>query len=221
MLRSQLSPNKSLVCAVVSFFAFCLLAAGVFFGRLHEGNLFVAQHIRSLANPALTSITLFITNLADWPGYVAFGVFLLVFPATRSSIGVPAILTLLISALINHLLKQCFAIERPEIWIIAETGYSFPSGHAMNATAFFGACAWLFIRRFKRARTCILATTALFILYVGFSRIYLGVHTLADVLAGYAAGVFVLCCAILFMKQTQPTAKQAYFSVDKHTSGKV
>ncbi len=75
------------------------------------------------------------------------------------------------------------------------TGYSFPSGHATNAATVFGGCAMR--REFSRAaRIILLAVAAL----VGFSRLYLGVHTPQDVLVGIAASLLVMALTAKLMK---------------------
>ncbi|HEX7063477.1 MAG TPA: phosphatase PAP2 family protein [Bacillales bacterium] len=94
--------------------------------------------------------------------------------------------------LLNWLLKSVFARPRPDLeHLIQVSYYSFPSGHAMNSTAFFGFLAFLFHHRLKRkgnqtAPVWIIA--CLLILLIGLSRVYLGVHYPMDVLGGFLAG---------------------------------
>jgi membrane-associated phospholipid phosphatase len=68
--------------------------------------------------------------------------------------------------------------------------YSFPSGHATTAMALFGLLAYFIYRHNSKNpyRKFILWAAAILILLVGFSRIYLGVHFLSDVLAGFILG---------------------------------
>lgn len=71
------------------------------------------------------------------------------------------------------------------------TGFSFPSGHALSSTALYGAIALIAaadVGTPARRRVFFLVAAALVGL-IGFSRLYLGVHYLSDVLAGFAIGV--------------------------------
>lgn len=99
----------------------------------------------------------------------------------------------LMGTLINQTLKLICKVPRP--WVkdpsfkpvgnaIEEaTGYSFPSGHTQNATTTFGAIAL-----FHRKRLGAVIALAAAIVLVGFSRMYLGVHTPADVLTSLGIG---------------------------------
>jgi undecaprenyl-diphosphatase len=75
--------------------------------------------------------------------------------------------------------------------LATERTFSFPSGHALVSLAVYGSIALVLARRLSRRhdRIILFAATALLILAIGFSRLYLGVHFLSDVLAGFAAGV--------------------------------
>lgn len=91
-------------------------------------------------------------------------------------------------------LKITFRISRP--WILdpefhpvasavpAATGYSFPSGHTQGGTCLFVPLA-LRSRKFWQKCLCILMFLA-----IGFSRMYLGVHTPKDVLTAMAVSLF-------------------------------
>ena len=107
--------------------------------------------------------------------------------------------------LANGLLKVTACAYRPWIRdtrivpygdsITTATGYSFPSGHTMNAATVFGGGA---VRRdFPRALRVMLG---IFVIFVAFSRIYLGVHTPQDVLAGIAAGTLVMFLTVKLMR---------------------
>ena len=88
---------------------------------------------------------------------------------------------------INVAAKAYFARSRPDLWLslTPETTYSFPSGHAMGSATLAVALALLAWR--TRARWWVVAAGAVFMLLVGLSRNYLGVHYPSDILAGWMA----------------------------------
>ena len=83
--------------------------------------------------------------------------------------------------------------------LATESTFSFPSGHALVSLAVYGSIALVLARHMstRARRAFLLGMTALLVVAIGFSRLYLGVHFLSDVLAGYAAGVAWL--AILYV----------------------
>ena len=107
--------------------------------------------------------------------------------------------------LVNGMMKVTVCAYRPWIRdarivpygdsITTATGYSFPSGHTMNAATVFGGGT---VRR-DLSRT-LRVVLGLLVLLVAFSRIYLGVHTPQDVLVGAAAGVLVMAMTVKLMQ---------------------
>ena len=102
----------------------------------------------------------------------------------------------LIGALaLNVVLKQIVQRPRPDGFrLIAESGYSFPSGHSMVSMAFFGLLVWM-VWTYEKDKTMRLVWCTLFslvIVMVGVSRIYLGVHYASDVLAGFCVSLLWL-----------------------------
>lgn len=109
------------------------------------------------------------------------------------------VLTAVTGGIINLVLKAIFARARPDL---AEAlrqahGYSFPSGHAMGSMIVLGALAYVASRsRIRwRLRSAAIALLLAGILAVGISRVYLGVHWISDIAAGYAAGLIWLVVA--------------------------
>lgn len=102
--------------------------------------------------------------------------------------------------LLNLLFKLLIKRTRPtDLMIIAETGYSFPSGHAMMSFAFFTLLiffVWKYLKN-KPLKIVLTIVFSILIITIGFSRIYLGVHYLTDILAGWLLtlavfGIFIL-----------------------------
>jgi membrane-associated phospholipid phosphatase len=88
-------------------------------------------------------------------------------------------------------LKAFFALPRPPS--AAETGYGFPSGHALGTTVFWGGAALLADAGRRRVR---LGVAAAVVALVAVSRVVLRVHYLADVAAGVAVGALFLAAAV-------------------------
>jgi membrane-associated phospholipid phosphatase len=88
-------------------------------------------------------------------------------------------------------LKELFALPRPPGAV--ESGYGFPSGHALGATVFWGGVALLADAGRRRAR---LGVAAAVVFVVALSRVVIGVHYLADVVAGVAVATAFL--AVVF-----------------------
>jgi membrane-associated phospholipid phosphatase len=89
------------------------------------------------------------------------------------------------------LVKSYCQRPRPAAPLVLVHGYSFPSGHAFNIVLLCGFITYLLWPVWRRAwaRGLTLAAALCLIVLVGFSRIYLRVHWLDDVLAGYAVGL--------------------------------
>jgi membrane protein DedA with SNARE-associated domain/membrane-associated phospholipid phosphatase len=98
------------------------------------------------------------------------------------------------------ILKTAIHRVRPRtgITLFQIGGWSFPSGHAMMSIIFYGMLAYLFIRKMQSWKLKVLAVAAagFMVFMIGLSRIYLNVHYLSDVLAGYAGGLFWLTVSI-------------------------
>ena len=110
-------------------------------------------------------------------------------------------------------LKNGFQRERPvfENPLATESTFSFPSGHALVSFAVYGALAYVIAGYLDtwRARVWTFVAAAALVLVIGFSRLYLGVHFLSDVLAGYCAGAawLLVCIAALRLYEARKRAR--------------
>ncbi|WP_437326598.1 phosphatase PAP2 family protein [Sorangium sp. So ce381] len=102
--------------------------------------------------------------------------------------------------LLNTALKALFTRPRPTFAdpLAVAAGWSFPSGHSMGTFVAFGMLSYLglLFLRTLRARLALVALALGWTVAMGFSRMYLGVHYLSDVLAGFAAGTVWLAVCI-------------------------
>ena len=105
--------------------------------------------------------------------------------------------------LLNDLFKEVFQRARPTpvSGFLDAQQFSFPSGHAMVSAAFYFYVAyltWELVHGWWRAALVI--GLVVLVLLIGVSRVYLEVHYLSDVLAGYLAG-FVWTDAVIIGSQ--------------------
>lgn len=94
-----------------------------------------------------------------------------------------------------ELIKHLVARPRPEfIAVYHETGFSFPSGHAMFSAVFGGWIIFLIWHEAKQwtTKVNVLFACVIMMLLVSFSRLYLGVHYPSDVLTGFSIGLIWL-----------------------------
>jgi membrane-associated phospholipid phosphatase len=114
----------------------------------------------------------------------------------------------LVTFALPELIKYATARPRPALWetLIHPSGFSFPSGHAVASAAFYPLLGWVLLRRRGAAAGVGYAVGALFALFVGLGRLYLGVHWPSDVLAGWLLGFAQSAPAIAWLR------KQSYRS---------
>jgi len=107
-------------------------------------------------------------------------------------------MSLLIASLLNVAIKYIIRRPRPEISVIDEIGYSFPSAHAMLTMVVLGFVAYLVIKFVKNKwlKVGLTSLLGLVIFFVGLSRVILGVHFFTDVLAGWIIAIPILIAEI-------------------------
>ncbi len=98
--------------------------------------------------------------------------------------------------------KATVGRDRPpaNLRLVVETNESFPSGHALASAAIVGVLLVVFVPSIGRhwVRAGVIAAALLFVLCIGLSRLYLGVHWATDVLGGWVTGLawLVLCLTV-------------------------
>jgi membrane protein DedA with SNARE-associated domain/membrane-associated phospholipid phosphatase len=172
-------------------------------------------YLHARATPPLTTFFLIITAFGSIEALVLLGVVMAAFLAWgRRWVFLGSWLAAVAgSAVLNHLLKGLFARPRPhfEHPLLVETSYSFPSGHAMESFVVYGMLAYFAVLALRtwESRVGVVCGAALLVVLIGFSRMYLGVHYLSDVLAGYAAGAVWLSALITGVETIRRSKKEA------------
>jgi len=102
-------------------------------------------------------------------------------------------ITMIITGALIWITKEVSQRSRPLNALIESTSHSFPSGHATVVVVFLGMLVYLIPKKKTKLITII---TTLIILLIGFTRIYLRVHWLTDIIAGFVLGAIILITAI-------------------------
>ena len=106
-----------------------------------------------------------------------------------------------LSSILNPVLKNIFDRERPTLLRLIDIS-GFPSGHAMGATSYFGSIIYILNRHDSGiSKGVLIGLSALFILLISTSRVYLGVHYPTDIISGIIGGAFCIVLSTLILKK--------------------
>ena len=195
--KGRLAGASALLLATLLLDAAALALFGHLADEVMEGetkavdtSLFL--YFRSIASPGLDELA----RLVSAMGSEVVGLLLVVLTAYFVMVrryGAAASLVLVTAGaqLLNDVLKDFFRRPRPieSTSFIRAQVWSFPSGHAMVSAAFYLFLIYVGWRLLHGAARWVWAGVLVtLVLLIGLSRMYLGVHYLTDVIAGYAAG---------------------------------
>lgn len=173
----------------------------------------VTYFLQRFANPALDSFFLLATQLAE--EVVLILIIGITYWCTDKRFARPYLSAIACNMGVNAFFKNIFRVPRlfhsefPKVRVVdaavtKATGYSFPSGHTQFATAVYGG-----LGAYKKG---VLRLLLFFVvLLVGVSRIYLGVHTVYDVLFALAAGILSTLFCMRYYERL--IAKNIWFSM--------
>jgi undecaprenyl-diphosphatase len=168
--------------------------------------------LESIRNPVLDLFFSIITLCGEETIFMAIG--LVVFWCFDKRQGYYLLCVGFLGTVINQFLKMVFRVPRP--WIKnpdftivesareAATGYSFPSGHTQSSVGLFGGIA-----RWNRDRLLRIIMTVLCVL-VALSRMYLGVHTPADVGVSIVVALLLVFVGFPLFQKAVDTPKLMY-----------
>ena len=149
--------------------------------------------IIKLMSNGMTRFMLFITYLGSATALIILTIgFLLLLKNKKNSMLIA--INLILVFLLNRILK-----------IVQEKGYSFPSGHSMVSTGFYGLLIYLIYKNVenKKIKYPLIVALSILILLIGISRVYLGAHYATDVIGGWIIGILYL---VIFIKYVQNKA---------------
>ena len=199
----------ALILFIIALLAFAWFANQVFNLQNERFDFMVFDRLQALVSPGFTKFMLFITFFGNHKFLIPANVVLIIYflfikQHKWYSIKVPVIAIGGVS--IMFILKQFFNRQRPVTPLLEPVqGLSFPSGHALMSMSFYGLLIFLVWENVKNPTwkwviTCFLM---LFILLIGFSRIYLRLHYFSDVMAGFAGGIIWLSLSIWVVRRIE------------------
>jgi undecaprenyl-diphosphatase len=191
--RSALAADLAL--AIAGVLTFTVLALSVVHGKTQDLDTAIREAVHAHANTGLTRVMEISTNFGGswflWPAGLVIASLLV--RAGRQREAVLFAVAVVGSEVMNETLKIIFQRQRPEAYFgypLPPT-YSFPSGHSFVSYSFYLALAEILAApdwpRFRKI--ALWTAAALLILWIGLSRVYLGVHYPTDVIGGYTAAV--------------------------------
>jgi membrane-associated phospholipid phosphatase len=180
--------------AALSLLLLLWLAGKVFEDETVFFDETIRQRVHQFAAPWFTKAMIFVSLLGSQrfliSGVIVFSIIFIWLKWKRELILL--LVTMAGEAVLEITLKLIFHRLRPEPFFDYPPlkTYSFPSGHALASFCFYGILALLIAAHVKRRglKFLIWISAATLVLFIGISRIYLGVHFPSDVAAGFAAG---------------------------------
>ncbi len=142
----------------------------------------IINAVQSLGSPLLDKVFVGITQLGNIMFYIVL--ISLIYWCFNKKTGFKLFCLILFLGYLGVFLKNVFKTPRPDksLWRTEASGYGFPSCHATVTTGF-----WSYILIFLRKKWITIISSVI-IFFVAFSRIYLGVHFLIDIIGGFLIG---------------------------------
>src|SRR5437879_4618578 len=163
--------------------------------QFFPGDMAITKILQKRKNPLVRRFMLGISEIGFPKLSIPLSIsFAAIFWALRFRLEAFFILLTSSSHLLNALVKRLIKRPRPanELVTVARVinEPSFPSGHVMHYTNFFGLLIYLLATNWRpgRLRNILIAICTALILCIGPSRVYLGAHWPSDVMAGYLYG---------------------------------
>ena len=164
-------------------------------------NTTIETLVVEIRTPVLTTFMVLITKIGNPFFFSALSLFISIILVMKREVYDAALIliTLMLSVVSFTVLKNIFQITRPDSPLYNVEGWSFPSGHATIATAFFFLIAIVFWKRVNtlKGKIFLVLGSILGALLVSFSRVYLGAHWTLDIMGGSALGLLTVSFTVL------------------------
>ena len=185
---------------IVSLFIFVINSILVVTNCYQPLDELIFMLMENLRGNTLTEIVKVLTTLGDVNVILMLNALLVIFIFYKKKFKLLVIpIASTISGLVNTGFKYLFSRPRPEgIALIAQGGFSYPSGHSAISVLFYGAIMYLLMKSIIKYKGIYIALLSIIAVLVPLTRVYLGVHYLSDVIGGLSLG-FTLLSLILMI----------------------
>ena len=213
-MENQTNYTKKIILVLAFYAAFGLIAWTVVSGTAYGFDVPVREFIIGLRNSVLNTLLVPFAYSGNWFCVVPICLVLLLLPKTRWTFGIPVSSSVLVAQLFYNVLKRIFQRERPDwsMHLVKEHGFSFPSGHSITSFMLFAMLAVLILyyyankgkslpvykkkprpagAYFKTKKGAYTAAwlCLFYVVLMGFTRVYVGVHWPTDVLGSWCLAV--------------------------------
>lgn len=200
-MEKNIKKYLKLTIAIITLIIFTYIAINVFKKEIFTWDTSIYNYLMQKRNIKLNELVILFTELGGAIVITIITILLLIF--TKKENKKMILINVIFITLLNQILKIIFMRPRPEIMrLIDENGYSFPSGHSMVSTAFYGLLIYLIYKNVKNKYLKWFGCIALSLIILGIclSRIYLGVHYASDVVGGLVFSIAYLIIYISIYK---------------------
>ncbi|ATF41812.1 phosphatase PAP2 family protein [Weissella paramesenteroides] len=209
-----------LAVAFTGLIIFIVLAIGYVndFGYIHWLDQFGFRYLREPLTPERSWFFRNITRAGNtkWTALVMVVTTIIALLIRKVDVAVFMMVNVGVFGLgVMSLFKHIFHRPRPAIYhVIEQSGYSFPSGHALNAILLYGSLIVLvhyYLKSEDNLRYAFMTLLSGLVIAIPVSRVYLGVHYFSDVLAGFGLGTFLLIMSkeVIFKYRTREVFENA------------
>ena len=187
----------------------CLMIFGFIAFNVYKTNEFYGDGIiydliyKYIISEDLTPFIKFITWFGSTIGIISIGIISL-FLIRNKNINISLAVCLILGTTLNNVIKPILGRVRPDINpLVVENTYSFPSGHSMMSMILYGYLIYLVYNYIENTKMkwLLIVVLSILIICIGFSRIYLGVHYVSDVIGGFVLGIAYLVLYIDISKK--------------------
>ena len=184
--------NKKLVLAGIILIIFIIYTILVKLNVLNKLDTMVESFIIGIRNDTLTNFMSTITNLGGAYFLISTTIIIgLIAIIKNKALPINTMINLTCIFLLNELAKQIVRRPRPTgLFLTEATGFSYPSGHTIVSYVFYTFIGISLCEKIKSKplKIFIRIITLVIPITIAFSRIYLGVHYITDVIGGYLLG---------------------------------